>query len=301
MKKTKNFITVGTFDGVHGGHRALFGKLEMLAAEHRMKPLALYFPLPPKTLLGEHPEMTVLTLPSEKKFLFKKEAQPAQPLDFDACRNLSAEQFFDVLRHKYNMGGFLAGPDFAFGKDRQGGLDFLRTQCEKYGLPFDVAEFSLTEGEKISSSLIRKILAQGDIPRANALLGRPYELTGRVIKGHQLGRKLGFPTANLDTGIYKILPLGVFAVKVRVGRKMYDGFCNIGFRPTVNPIHDKLPLVEVNIFDFKQSIYGRNITIWFVQKLRDEKKFNGLDNLVAQLKSDREDARAALKDFTFPL
>ena len=301
MKKTKHFITVGTFDGLHGGHRALFGKLEMMSALHRMKPLALYFPFPPKTLLGEHPEMTVLTLPAEKKFLFKKSAITARPLDFGACRNLSAEQFFDVLRHKYNMGGLLAGPDFAFGKDRQGSLDFLRAQCDRYGLPFSVAEFSLIQGEKISSSLIRKMLAQGNIPLANALLGRPYELTGRVIKGHQLGRKLGFPTANLDTGIYKILPLGVFAVKVRVGRKIYDGFCNIGFRPTVNPIHAKLPLVEVNIFDFKQSIYGRNITLWFVQKLRDEKKFNGLDNLVAQLKSDREDARAALKDFTFPL
>lgn len=301
MKKAKHLITVGTFDGLHAGHRALFGKLEMLAAQHRLKPLALYFPLPPKTLLSERPEMTVLTLPDEKKFLFKKEDLSARPLDFDKCRNLSPEQFFDILRTQYNIGGFLAGPDFAFGKDRQGSLSFLRAQCEKHGIPFDVAEFSTVDGEKISSSLIRKTLAQGDITRANMLLGRPYQLTGRVIKGHQLGRKLGFPTANLDTGIYKILPLGVFAVKVRVGRRIYDGFCNIGFRPTVNPIHAKLPLVEVNIFDFKQSIYGRNITVWFVQKLRDEKKFNGLDNLVAQLKSDREEARAALKDFTFPL
>lgn len=301
MKKAKNFITIGTFDGVHAGHRALFGKLEMLAARHQLKPLALYFPLPPKTLLSDHPEMTVLTLPDEKSFLLKKQDVPARALDFKTCRNLSPKRFFEILCTQHNMGGLLVGPDFAFGKDRQGSIDFLRTQCEKYGIPFDVAEFCVTDGEKISSSLIRKILAQGDIGLANALLGRPYELTGRVVKGHQLGRKLGFPTANLDTGLHKILPLGVFAVKVRVGRKIYDGFCNIGFRPTVNPIHDKLPLVEVNIFDFKQSIYGRKITIWFVQKLRNEMKFNGLDNLVKQLTSDREAARAALKDFTFPL
>lgn len=301
MKKTRNFITIGTFDGLHAGHRALLGKLEMLAAQHRLKPLTLYFPLPPKTLLGKHPEMTVLTLPEEKKFLLKKSGANARALDFSSCKDLSPEEFFDVLRGKYRAGGILAGPDFAFGKDRLGGIDFLRARCEQYGMPFDVAEFSVTKGEKISSSLIRKTLAQGDIARANALLGRPYELTGRVIKGHQLGRKLGFPTANLDTGIYKILPLGVFAVKVRVGRKIYDGFCNIGFRPTVNPVHAKLPLVEVNIFDFKQSIYGRKITVWFVQKLRDEMKFNGLDNLVKQLKLDRDLARAALKDFTFPL
>lgn len=301
MKKAKNFITVGTFDGLHAGHRALFGKLEMLAARAQMRPLVLYFPIPPKTLLSAHPEMTVLTLPAEKKFLFKKASIRAQALDFATCRNLTPEQFFNILREKYNMGGFLAGPDFAFGKDRQGGLDFLRSQCARYGLAFETAEFSTTGGEKISSSLVRKLLAAGEADRAGTLLGRPYELTGTVIKGHQLGRKLGFPTANLDTGIYKILPLGVFAVKVRVGRRIYDGFCNIGFRPTVNPIHAKLPLVEVNIFDFKQSIYGRKITVWFVQKLRDEMKFNGLDNLVKQLTTDRKAARTILKDFTFPL
>ena len=124
-------------------------------------------------------------------------------------------------------------------------------------------------------------------------------MTGRVISGHKLGRKLGYPTANLDTGIYKILPLGVFAVKVRVGTKIYDGFCNIGFRPTVHPLSGTLPLVEVHIFDFDKNIYGKKITVWFVEKLRDEAKFDSLPELVAQLKKDRSQAKKCLRGFRF--
>ena len=195
------------------------------------------------------------------------------------------------------MGGLLVGPDFAFGKDREGSLAFLRAECKKRNIPFEVANFYLTDGEKISSSLIRKTLALGNISQATEMLTRPYQLTGIVIKGHQLGRKIGFPTANMDTGIYKILPLGVFAVKVKVGKKIFNGFCNIGFRPTVNPVHAKLPLVEVNIFNFKKSIYGRKITVYFVGKIRNESKFDGLDALVIQLKKDREKALELLNSF----
>lgn len=293
----KNFITIGTFDGVHIGHRYLFGRLETLAVRHLQKPLALYFPLPPKTLLGKHPEMTVLSTPAEKKSLLKEQGPKALALDFEQCRDMEPSDFFEnILMQKYQMGGLLVGPDFAFGKNRHGDCAWLREECAKRHIPFEIAPFYQINGEKISSSLIRKILAQGHIARVNELLGRPYELTGTVIQGHKLGRKLGFPTANLDTGIYKILPLGVFAVKVRVGRQFYDGFCNIGFRPTVNTIHSCLPLVEVNIFDFHQSIYGRKITIWFADKLRDETKFNGLDALVTQLKKDRQTARAVLAE-----
>ena len=295
--KRKNFITLGTFDGLHIGHRYLFGRLETLAVRYLQKPLALYFPLPPKTLLSTHPEMTVLSAPAEKKHLFKTVGLDAQPLDFAQCRNQQPQDFFEnVLLQKYQMGGLIVGQDFAFGKDRRGDTDFLRRACEQHAIPFEVAGFYQFAGQKVSSSLIRKTLAMGYIERVNEMLGRPYELTGTVVPGHKLGRKLGFPTANLDTGIFKILPLGVFAVKVRVGRRYYDGFCNIGFRPTVNTIHSCLPLVEVNIFDFHQSIYGRKITIWFAGKLRDETKFNGLDALVAQLKKDRTEARALLKD-----
>ncbi len=292
----KNLITIGTFDGIHLGHQHLFNLLEARAALHQLKPLVLYFPLPPKTLLSPRPEMSVLTLPDEKRALLKKLGIRAELLDFNKLRSLSPQQFFNRLVNRFDCGGLLIGADFAFGKNREGSAVFLREACAHKNIPFEVAPFYKEGTEKISSSLIRKTLAQGNIPRANALLGRPYELTGKVITGHKLGRKLDYPTANLDTGLYKILPLGVFAVKVRVGTKIYDGFCNIGFRPTVNTLDTLLPLVEVHIFNFKQSIYGRKITVWFYEKLRNETKFNGLEELKAQLAKDKTTAAALLKN-----
>lgn len=284
----KHLITIGTFDGIHQGHQRLFNLLETQAVFHKLKPLALYFPFPPKTLLSPHPEMSVLSLPNEKESLFKRLGVSTQALDFAQIRRLSAHQFFNRLLNQFHCGGILVGADFAFGKNRIGSVDFLRELCTQKEIPLEIAPFYKDGNEKISSSLIRKLLAQGDISRATALLGRPYELTGRVVCGHKLGRKLGFPTANLDTGIYKILPLGVFAVKVRVGKQIYNGFCNIGFRPTVNPLDTLLPLVEVHIFNFRQSIYGRKITIWFYEKLRDEIKFGSLEALKNQLLKDKQ-------------
>ena len=218
---TKNYITIGTFDGVHAGHRFLLNELEMQAAKARLKPLVLYFPLPPKTLLGDKPEMTVLTLPDEKKRYFRELGARAQALDFTTCRKMSAEKFFkDILLKQFDMGGLIVGADFALGKDREAGADWLRACCEAKKIPFETARFYKTGTQKISSSLIRKTLASGDIEGANLLLGRPYEVTGKVVKGKQLGRTLGFPTANLDKGHDKVLGLGVFAGKVCVGEKL---------------------------------------------------------------------------------
>ena len=299
MKKT--LITIGTFDGVHNGHRFLFTELEKLAVRLNLKPLVLYFPLPPKTLLSPRPEMTILTSPDEKKQLLRQLGMHARALDFETCRHLSARDFVEkVLIQTYRAGAILAGADFAFGKDREGDSAFLRRYSTEHDLGFFTLPFYKVMQDKISSSLIRKMLAAGEIAPANGLLARPYALTGKVIKGHRLGRKLGFPTANLNTGIYKVLPLGVFAVQVRVGKKWYNGFCNIGFRPTVNPIDSHLPLVEVNIFDFKQSIYGRKITVYFREKLRDEVKFSSLDALKAQLHQDRALAQKVLRTYSWP-
>lgn len=295
----KHFITVGTFDGVHLGHRKLFNRLEQLAVMHQMKPLVLYFPYPPKTLLSPRPEMSVLSTPAEKKLLLKNCLDvPAQELNFQAYREYTPEMFFkQVLLKKYNCGGLLAGPDFAFGKNRQGNDDFLKQKCAQQNLPFEVMPFyDAPGGAKVSSSLIRKTLAAGDILQANAMLGRMYNLEGRVVRGERLGRKLGFPTANLDINFYKLLPLGVFAVKVRVGRRFYRGICNIGFRPTVNTIHSFIPLTEVHILDFHQSIYGRRIEVYFYDKMRREMKFDGLEALKAQLTRDKQMARQLIPD-----
>ncbi|WP_458401747.1 riboflavin biosynthesis protein RibF [Candidatus Avelusimicrobium sp.] len=292
----KKLLTIGTFDGVHLGHRALFTRLEQLCVKYQMRPKVLYFPYPPKTILSPRPEMSVLSTPPEKKELLKKLALPAEELNFQMYREYSAENFFKkVLLQKYNGGAILAGPDFAFGKNRQGNGDFLKAKCAQLNIPLEIMPFYDGEdGSKISSSLIRKTLAQGDIPTANLMLGRPYSLEGRVVAGQKLGRKIGFPTANLDINFYKLLPLGVFAVKVRLGRKFYRGICNIGFRPTINTIQSVIPLVEVHILDFKGSIYGRRMEVFFCDKIRSESKFDSLDALKRQLAQDKKTASALI-------
>lgn len=295
MKKVTHFITIGTFDGVHLGHRALFNRLEQLAVLHQLKPLVLYFSYPPKTLLSDSPAMTVLSTPPEKKELLKNclAGTKCEELNFQLYREYTPEHFFKkVLLEKYRCGGILAGPDFAFGKNRQGTGEWLQQKCSQVNIPFEIFPFyDGAAGSKISSSLIRKTLAEGNIQTANALLGRPYTAEGRVIAGHKLGRKLGFPTANLDINFYKLLPLGVYAVDVQLGHRTYRGVCNIGFRPTVNPITSIIPLTEVHILDFNQSIYGRRLKISFRHKIRGEMKFDSLDALKAQLAQDKQAAR----------
>ena len=297
----KNLITIGTFDGVHLGHRALFTRLEQLAVRYRLKPLVLYFPYPPKTFLSNTPAMSVLSTPPEKKAFLKKyvAGTSCQELNFQLYREYSAENFFKkVLLEKYNCGALLAGPDFAFGKNRQGNDAWLARKCEQAHIPFEILPFyDGPQGEKISSSLIRKTLASGDIPAASALLGHPYTAEGRIITGHKLGRKLGFPTANLDINFYKLLPLGVYAVMVRLGKRYYRGVCNIGFRPTVNTL--SVPLTEVHMLDFHKSIYGRRLEITFVDKIRGEEKFDGLEALKAQLTNDKQAAYDLIPDSLF--
>ena len=296
--KRKNLLTIGTFDGVHLGHRALFTRLEQAAIRHQLKPLVLYFPYPPKTLLSPSPAMTVLSTPPEKKALLKQSLSgiACEELNFQMYRELTAEQFFKkVILEKYNCGALLAGPDFAFGKNRQGNDTFLFNKCAQANIPFEMIPFyNGAKGEKISSSLIRKQLAAGDIQSAHALLGYDYTAQGRIITGHKLGRQLGFPTANLDINFYKLLPLGVYAVKVQLGHRFYRGVCNIGFRPTVNTL--SVPLTEVHILDFNQSIYGRRLKITFIAKIRGEVKFDGLDALKAQLPRDKQAAQSLISD-----
>ena len=296
--KNKRIITIGTFDGVHLGHCALFARLEQLAVLHQLKPLVLCFPYPPKTLLSDAPAMTVLSTPPEKKVLLKQVLgdTPFEELNFQIYREYTPERFFKkVLLEKYHCGALLAGPDFAFGKNRQGTDAWLQKKCEQAGIPFEILPFyDGPRGEKIASSLVRKLLAEGQLGAAQERLGRPYSLEGRVVPGQRLGRKLGFRTANLDVNFYKLLPLGVYAVRVRVGRSWYKGICNIGYRPTVNTITTPIPLTEVHILNFNQSIYGRRLEVVFVDKIRGEEKFDGLDALKKQLAQDKITARKLL-------
>ncbi|MDR1683834.1 MAG: riboflavin biosynthesis protein RibF [Elusimicrobiota bacterium] len=288
----KNFITIGAFDGVHLGHRRLIYALKDFAAQNKMNSAVLAFGYPPKVVMQGLPPQAVITTPAEK-FELIRALGPAQiyKLDFNKLRDLSARDFFAALLKKYKMGGILVGPDFAFGKDRGGRLDFLKKACAANNIIYIASDFVQEGGRKISSSLIRAALRGGDIESVGKMLGRPYRLSGKIVKGRRLGRAIGFPTANMAVDGHKILPPGVFAVRVYLGKEVFKGVCNIGTRPTIDK--NGAPSVETHILDFNRSIYGRVLKVDFLFKIRGEKKFSGLDELKIQI---AKDARAARKN-----
>ena len=287
----KNFITIGAFDGVHLGHKHLICVLKDLARQNNMAACVLAFAVPPKVFLTAG--IRLLTTAEEKlKLLQEFGPDKIIQLDFKEVQNTPARGFFDLLLTKYNMGGILAGPDFAFGHNREGGPDFLRRACAQSGVLYAHESARKLCGHKISSSAIRSALARGDVACAAALLGRPYSAQGKIVKGRQLGRTIGFPTANIDVDAVKIMPRGIFAVRVFLGEEIFKGICNIGTRPTVSDTG--LALVETHIFDFDRDIYGRHMRVDFTDKIRNEIKFESLSQLKAQIQKDAACARGLL-------
>jgi riboflavin kinase/FMN adenylyltransferase len=189
------------------------------------------------------------------------------------------------------------GYDHKFGKNREGGYEYLKQCAQKYSFKIEKLEPLLLNDIHISSTKIREALQTGDIKTANHYLGYEFNLHGRVIEGKRIGRKIGFPTANIESSdIHKLIPgYGVYAVKVVINLKKHFGMLNIGSRPTFNQNADNRS-IEVNIFDFDGDIYRKEITLVFVDKIRDEQKFSGVDTLVEQLKKDKIKALKMLKN-----
>ena len=287
------FLAMGTFDGVHLGHRRIIRAAVREALRRGMKSRIVYFPVPPKFFFSGEKEGCLITLPGEREGLIK-DLRPdlAEPLVFDRqLASMQAGEFFSsTVLGRFGAGGLCVGPDFAVGQGREGHTAFLRAASAAAGIAFKEVAFSRRGGHKISSSLIRAHLRAGAVGEANRCLGWDYFASGPVIKGAGIGRQLGFRTANVAVDPAKILPPGIFAARVHVGHETFDGVLNVGSRPTVASLGGRL-ILEAHILDFSRTIYGRQVRVTFLKHIRPERKFSSRQSLVSHIRADIAAAR----------
>jgi len=292
LKKNKNTVlTLGTFDGIHPGHLKIIGRLVSCSKEKGCRSVVITFYPHPRTILGNDNSVKMLTTQEEKiELLEKLGVENLLIINFTKeFASLSAEDFiYDYLINGIGLTEIVLGHDHHFGKGRRGNAELLQKIADKEGFIVTKAEAFMIDGEAVSSTKIRNALAEGDIIRANKLLGRNYEFSGIVVGGDKRGRELGFPTANIKLSSQeKLLPAsGVYAVKVMVENERHTGLLSIGKRPT---FYNQGELVsEVYIYDFNREIYGAKVTTELVERLRGEVKFNSAEELINQMNTDKE-------------
>ncbi|VAW15950.1 FMN adenylyltransferase / Riboflavin kinase [hydrothermal vent metagenome] len=299
--KAKNpVVTIGTFDGVHLGHRKILKRLKEIAREIGGETvLFTFYPHPRLSLNPQEKTIRLLTTLEEKIVQLEKagiEHLIIYPFTKEFSELSYTEFVESILVGKIKTSCLVVGHDHKFGKNREGGFEYLKAYAEKYHFRIERIDALMLDSINISSTKIRKALQSGDIEEANKYLGYEFTLHGKVVKGKQVGSRIGFPTANIEASdIHKIIPgYGVYAVRVDIQGKVYNGMLNIGTRPTFNKNADNRS-IEVNIFDFDKDIYHQNITLCFVRKIREEKKFNSPEALTEQLEKDKKAALAILQ------
>lgn len=292
LKKNKNTVlTLGTFDGIHPGHLKIIDRLVSCSKEKGCRSVVITFYPHPRTILGNDNSVKMLTTQDEKiELLEKLGVENLLIINFTKeFASLSAEDFiYDYLINGIGLTEIVLGHDHHFGKGRRGNAELLQKIADKEGFIVTKAEAFMIDGEAVSSTKIRNAIAEGDIIRANKLLGRNYEFSGIVVGGDKRGRELGFPTANIKLSSQeKLLPAsGVYAVKVMVENERHTGLLSIGNRPT---FYNQGELVsEVYIYDFNREIYGAKVTTELVERLRGEVKFNSAEELINQMNTDKE-------------
>lgn len=288
-------VTLGTFDGVHLGHRKILARIREIADQIRGETVVVTFwPHPRLVLYPQEHNIKLLTSFEEKASLLRKfgvDHLVTIPFTKEFSQ-LSSEEFIQkVLLEKIQTKVLVIGYDHRFGKDREGSFDHLLSNKSRYGFELEEIPREDIDHIGISSTKIRTALAEGKVDIARTYLGRDFELNGVIIKGQQLGRSIGFPTANIKIlHDYKLIPGdGAYAVSVNLENQKYQGMLNIGNRPTVNGIEKT---VEVNLFNYSGNLYDKRLSVGFKVFLRAEKKFNSLEELQAQLEKDRMAAKA---------
>ncbi|SRR6266567_1731153 len=283
-------LTIGNFDGVHRGHQAMLSRLVEAAEDLGLPPSVLTFEPHPREFFareGAPPRLSSLRGKLEQ-FAAHGVAQAFIARFDHRLASLSADEFVDsVLVRSLGARWVLVGDDFRFGRGRSGNLALLRARATSFSI--ETMPTVCVDGERASSSAVRRALAAGELEHAAQLLGRPYAISGRVAHGEKRGRGLGFPTANIALR-HKPALAGIFAVRVLgLSAAPRTGVASLGVRPTIRA--DDKPLLEVFVFDFDETIYGRRVTVQFLHKLRDEERYPDLDTLTRQIRDDVARAR----------
>jgi riboflavin kinase / FMN adenylyltransferase len=284
-------VAIGSFDGVHLGHQHVLNQVKELAAARGARSAVITFEPHPRCVIEPSGcPKSITTIEEKLGLLHQFGVEVGIVLKFTPqVAQLSADDFVAALGASMTIRSVVCGPDFAFGHRRQGHPDWLR----EHGIPVEVVEPILLDGEELHSSAIRRLLGEGDVPAANRLLGRPFVLRGTVEHGAEVGRGLGFPTANLAVQLNKLVPAqGIYAVRVRSPHGRHLGALNIGYRPTFGG--DRLT-IEVFLLDFDGDLYGAQLEVSFVARLRDEKKFGSAGELADAIARDVAETRRLLE------
>jgi riboflavin kinase/FMN adenylyltransferase len=290
------FVTIGNFDGVHLGHIPILKKLIEEAHREKSKALVITFdPHPKKVLRPDIRPFYLITSIEEKIKLLEEIGVDGLifiPFDLDFSRMTSESFVRDILWGKLHIRKIFVGHDYSFGKSKTGNKVFLAEFGKQLGFEVDIINAVKLDDETISSTRLRHLILAGDVKTAARLLGRPYNISGIVIEGKKRGSILGIPTANIKPDKELIPAQGVYAVISRLGKDSYKGVLNVGFNPTFS---DTDLSVEVFLLDFSGDIYGEKVDVLFIERIRDEVKFESPEQLVTQIRKDIDEARTILK------
>jgi len=290
--------TVGVFDGVHLGHMEIIKRLLAVAEEKKCESVVITFEPHPRLILPHHAEVKLLQTLDEKLHRFELAGVDAVlviPFDREFAKITPPDFIKNVLVDQLNISHVITGYDHFFGQNRQGDFDLLLEMGTRYN--FSVSELPMvtTAGNTVSSSSVRRSLLDSNVSLAASMLGYHYAMTGEVVSGNKIGRNMGYPTANLKpNNVHKLIPgQGVYATQLLVGGIVFNGMTNIGYRPTIDADH---LTIEVNIFDFNKDIYNQEITLSFIERIRNEKRFASLADLQLQLATDKITAQKLLEN-----
>ena len=288
LRNYNNYIALGSFDGLHVGHLSLIYKVVEVAKNNKGKSMVFTFKNHPKSFIDEENSPKLLMDNNKKIEVLKKSGIDVVCFkEFDEeFMKMSPKEFIEFLALNYNVKGIIVGFNYKFGYKNLGNIELLKELQEEYRYELYIMDPCTYKEEVISSTRIRNAIGYGDVLEASKMLNRPYSLSGEVIHGRKIGRTIGFPTANLKYDKNFILPgIGVYYTNIKVNNKIYKGITSVGSNPTVQ---GKKITVETYILDFDKDIYGDMVEVSFIKKIRNEKKFDGLEELKNQIEKDKD-------------